>query len=284
VNLLDALRGLIRRWYVVVPGILIAAVASFFVWTDTPPDYERSTSLLLLPGEGVLPEGATNQYLYMGGLGPVADVLTRAVGGEEMVQAYRTEGAEVEIVRDGSGSGPLMFLTVTASSDQAAQRILEAVAEQTAVTLDELQAEQGVRPVDRVTVSTIAMVQESEILQRPRLIATGTVGLGISLVTLVVASVLDGMLTRRRRPRRDAEQAGEEPDVLDDAVSDGDGGVSDRPVTGTHSADTEEWEPLWADTDREDTMPGRPRSGGVDTRAGHERELVRRPSGGGDDL
>ncbi|MCU1447371.1 hypothetical protein [Cryobacterium sp.] len=36
-NLADTLRGLWRRWYIVVPGILIAAVLAVSVWTMIPP-------------------------------------------------------------------------------------------------------------------------------------------------------------------------------------------------------------------------------------------------------
>ncbi|WP_191905661.1 hypothetical protein [Microbacterium caowuchunii] len=276
-NLLDALRGLIRRWYIVVPGLVLAAAASIFVWIDTPPDYERSASLLLLPGQGVLPEGATNQYLYMGGLGPVADVVTRAVGGEGLVQAYREDGAEIDIARDASGTGPLMVVTVRATSERAAVDILDAVAEQAVVTLDQLQAEQGVRPADRVTMTTIAVAQESEILQRSRLVATGTIGLGVALVTLILASVIDGVLIRRRRPRRGK---GEEPSGTlapeDDPDQDADGDDDDPRLLGDERGD--EWAPMWADEDRHERPRPDSRSSEATT-----RQRVPEPAGRVDD-
>lgn len=221
-NMLDVLRGLLRRWYITVPGILVACVAASAIWLVTPSEYERTASQLLLPGEGGIPEDASNQYLYLGGLAPVADVLTRAVSGDEVVQRYRSEGAEITISRDGSVSGPLIVVTATADTDALAEEIVSTVTMRATSTLDRLQADQDVPKSDRVTISTIAMDRESRVIERTRLVITAAAGLAAALLALVIASAVDGLAQRRRRrgrPQRDAH-AEYPPDGLDPAVED----------------------------------------------------------------
>lgn len=196
-NVLDVLRGLRRRWYISIPGTLIAIAATFGMWTITSPEYERSASQLLLPGLGVLPDDSTNQYLYLGGLAPVADVLARAVGSGEMVQKYRAEGAQVTIERDGSATGPVLLVTVKANNEPEVEDVIDAVLKETISTLDELQAEQGVAESDRVTVSTIAIDSKSTVSSRSRFLNVGVVGAGLVLTTIVLASAVDGLSARR---------------------------------------------------------------------------------------
>ncbi|UJP08881.1 hypothetical protein L2X99_10310 [Microbacterium sp. KUDC0406] len=198
-NVLDVLRGLLRRWYIVVPGAIVAIVAAVGMWAVTPSEYERSASQLLLPGAGVLPDGVTNQYLYLGGLAPVADVLTRAVGSGELVESYRAEGIETVITRDAAATGPVILLTVTARSASSAEEAIDALLKETATTLDQLQADQKVAEVDRVTVSTIAVDTKGTVSNRSRLLMAGVVGFGLLLASIVLASVMDGLSTRRRR-------------------------------------------------------------------------------------
>jgi len=198
-NVLEVLAGLLRRWYITVPGLILAAAAAFGMWSVTSPEYVRSASQLLLPGDGVLPEGATNQFLYIGGLGPVADVLARAVNGDDTVREYTEAGADVVVVRDTSISGPVILLTVTAASSDAARDMIDSLTQLTAVTLNDLQAEQGIRPSDRVTVATISVDTTDTVSQRSRLIPTGAVAVIIVLLTLVSASIVDGLMTKSRR-------------------------------------------------------------------------------------
>ncbi|WP_448258179.1 hypothetical protein [Microbacterium aurum] len=222
-NVLEALAGLLRRWYITVPGIILAAAAAFGVWSATSPEYVRSASQLLLPGDGVLPEGTTNQFLYIGGLGPVADVLARAVSGDESVREYTEAGDDVVVARDTSISGPVILLRVTAGSDAAAAEIIERLSQLTSQVLDDLQAEQGIGASDRVTVATISVDGTSSVSQRSRLIPTGAVAVIVVLLTLVIASIVDALLTKsRRRHLRGGTAAGSdgEPGVAADAGSD----------------------------------------------------------------
>ena len=70
----DVLRLLWRRWYITIPGVLLAVAAVMGAWAVVGPQYQRAGTQMLLPGEANLPEGATNPFLFIGGLQLPADV------------------------------------------------------------------------------------------------------------------------------------------------------------------------------------------------------------------
>lgn len=200
-SLLDILRGLVRRWYVVLPGMLLAAAGAFGAWTVVPPDYERSAFQLLLPGQGTLPEGASNPFLYLGGLTAPADVLVRAASSEDSLRSILDEhpSVEIEIVRDAAAAGPMILTKVTAPSDAEAGDVLTFVVQKTTDTLETLQAAEGIPEADRIVIALVSIEEEGVARQRDRLVASAGVGLGLAIVTLVLASVMDGLAARSRR-------------------------------------------------------------------------------------
>jgi hypothetical protein len=210
-NLFSTFRGLVRRWYITIPGLILAVVAAVGVWQMTPPDYQRSASQLLLPGTGVLPDGSTNRFLFMGGLAPVADVLARAMTSDEgLREIYENyPGTEVEIARDPSTSGPVVRILVTAQDDEQVGVILDELVALSATTLDRLQTEESIPSGDRVTVRTISIDEQSTVRERDRVVMSAAAGLGVLLLTVVLASLVDGLASRAGR-RRDADGQSED--------------------------------------------------------------------------
>ncbi|TQL42020.1 hypothetical protein FB562_2610 [Homoserinimonas aerilata] len=152
-NFSDTLRGLLRRWYIVVPGLLAAAAIAIGAWFAIPPGYNRSATQLLLPGANSIPEGA-NPYLFLGGLAPAADVLVRAIGSENVVNdmAEKHPGVEIAISRDTTTAGPIILITVTADSDAAAEEVLTLLVERTATVLEDFQTSERIPADNRMSV------------------------------------------------------------------------------------------------------------------------------------
>lgn len=215
-NIAETLRGLLRRWYIVIPGLLLAVAAAAYMWMSTPPSYQRSASQLLLPAEATLPEVevkveggeegetetlAPNPLLYLGGLNTAADVLVSAVRGAPSVAqlAERHEGAEIDIARDPMSSGPMLLIVVTAPDDEAAAGLVEAVLAETATVLDSLQTAQNVPDRSRVLISTIAADTESTLGTKDRMMMAAVAGGGIVLASVLLAAAVDGLVRRRRR-------------------------------------------------------------------------------------
>jgi hypothetical protein len=200
VKFADTLRGLLRRWYIVLPGILVTAAISIGAWLVIPPGYSRSATQLLIPGELSMPEGA-NPYLFLGGLAPAADVLVRAIGSENVLNEMEKDhpGVEIKILRDTTTAGPIIVIAVTARSDADAENVLELLTERTAMVLDEFQDVERIPTKNRMTVIPVTVDKQSVLEQRSRILITaGSGGLGIVL-TLLIAGLVDGMVQQRDR-------------------------------------------------------------------------------------
>lgn len=200
----ETLRKLWRRWYIVFPGIIIAAAVTVGVWYVIPPGYERSATQLLIPGAASMPDGA-NPYLFLGGLAPAADVLVRAIGSENVLNEVMVEhpGVKIEISRDTTTAGPVILIVVTAASDSAAEQVLGLLVDRTATVLKDLQRTENIAVNNRVTVLPITVDTESVLQQRTRMIGAAGAGIAGVVLTLLVAGFVDGFSLKRRRSRTD---------------------------------------------------------------------------------
>lgn len=198
----DVLRSLWRKWYISLPGVLLAGVLAAGAWLAVPPSYERSASQFLVPPQVLLPgEEATNPYMYLGGLTYAADVLVRAVGSEnvraEIARSY--DDVEVEVRRDPSTAGPVILIIVTAPTDEVAGDVLEILLERTRTELSDIQVEDVVSASQQITVQPISVDQHGKRQQRTRLMAAvGAAGF-VSGVAVVLAVAVDGLSGGRPR-------------------------------------------------------------------------------------
>ncbi|WP_157683357.1 hypothetical protein [Microlunatus soli] len=154
-----------------------------------------------MPGTGSLPPGENNPYLYLGGLVQATEVVARVAASNDAVSAIVDEhpGTQITVVRDPSTSGPVILITVMANSDQVAADAIDKVVAQTPVELARLQDTKSIQAKNRISVRTLTVDQQPTLEQRKRLVATGGATAGIVAVSLLLASLLDGLLMRRRR-------------------------------------------------------------------------------------
>lgn len=199
----DILSALRRRWYLVVPGLVLAAAATFGAWTLAGDDYQRTATQVLLPGASSVPEDG-NPYLYIGGLGQAADIVVRALSSpnvlDPVVRAH--PGTDVTVERDPSTSGPVFVITVLAPTDRDAEAAVDSLVATTATVLDELQDEQDISARDRITVMPIFVDDESVVDRKNRLMITAFVAAGSVVIVLALSALADGIVLSRARRRR----------------------------------------------------------------------------------
>ncbi|HEY9293777.1 MAG TPA: hypothetical protein VIP98_21065, partial [Microlunatus sp.] len=142
-----------------------------------------------------LPKTSPNPYLFISGLTQAADVVVRTVGSNNVNNDITTSypGVEVVVTRDPTTSGPVILTTVTAASDKDAATVLQLMVDRTSTTVEQLQTQEQIRPKDHITVIPLSIDEKSQLKQRKRLLATGAVGGGILVLTLLLASVVDGL-------------------------------------------------------------------------------------------
>lgn len=202
-TLKNLLRGLGRRWYVVLIGLIVTGVACALVSTAVLPTYQRAASLLLMPATSSVPAGE-NPFLYLGGLGQASEVLVNTMA-SQTVREPLLDGhasADVAVTQNVTSGGPLLTVTVTGASDGEVAEVLARALSGVESTLSTLQTNAGVPSEDRITALSLTTDDASTVIQQSRWQAVAaTAAAGVAL-TLLVTGFIDGLLLSRARRRR----------------------------------------------------------------------------------
>jgi hypothetical protein len=193
-TLMNFLRGLGRRWYIVVAGLLLAAGISGITYFAMSPTYERTASVLLVPGAGSIPAGG-NPYLYLGGLSQASDVLVRALGANDVRDPILLGHPDTDftVTRDATTSGPLLAITVEGANDSTVITVLEGALAAIPATLTDLQDEAAVPDDSRISSLSLTVDPTSDIVQKGRIETVGFIGAAIVAGTLLLAGLVDGL-------------------------------------------------------------------------------------------
>jgi hypothetical protein len=205
-NLADTFRVLLRRWYLTLPAIILALAAALFAFVNIKPTYDRTASLLLLPGASSIP-AKSNPYLYLTGLSPVADVLTRAAASQEFLDQATGEVKtnDITISRDATTSSPVVTIQASSESDATAAAMLKATVAHVTETLDSIQQHEGIVARDRVTLQTLSMDTVGTPVQKTRFLTTGVIAVVGLLLAVVIPAAVEGA---SRRPGHRARTEG----------------------------------------------------------------------------
>ncbi len=198
-NLAEILRGLWRRWYILVPGIILACVVAVAGWLAVSSEYTRTATQLLIPSSGSFAPNTGNPFLNLGGLSQAADVLVDGLNADDVAGKIADEnpGATVIVSRDWSNSGPSVLFTVTARSDGQAGEVLRDIVDQTAVVLNTLQDKENIKPDFRIKSLPITFDSTSKISDKKRMTVAAGGGIGVIVFVVLLAAIVDGVSRRR---------------------------------------------------------------------------------------
>lgn len=209
---LDALKVLLRRWYVVVLGMAIVGGLCVLTIRTVPTQYQASGQMImLLPPTATGVETPSNPYLNLQpGLTTTAGLITGTVMSKDSARALSKEGFTSEyavgLVPD---NGPLLLITATDIDPAAAVATRDAVMEMLDQELARIQRNASVPGRQLITASPSNVGTHAEALPGSKMRALVAVfALGV-VITVVLAFVVDRIAAaRRRRRRRDTNQAG----------------------------------------------------------------------------
>lgn len=251
------------RWYVIIPGFVVAVALAVGAWLAVSPTYQRNATLLLVPGAATVPDDG-NPYFYLAGLTQAADVVVRAVSSENVKRdiADQYPGVSFQVTRDPTTAGPVISVVVDAPDDAAAEAVVASLVGRAGNDLERLQAEDNILPSYRIQLRTVAVDDHSTLRERTRLVAAAGVGaLTLGAVGLL-AVILAVRATRPESAKRSDAGDPDEPEISDPdepppswawASDDAAGDFSAAPVAVTESGSTEsdvlEQPPLDADVD-----------------------------------
>jgi len=201
----DLKASLLRRWYLVVLGLLLTAGLCAAAYKVVPATYQAEASVVLLPPSISVVEGG-NPYLYLGGLGQALDVLTRALQSDN-AQKPITEAhpdATYTALPDRTTTGPILLVTVEGPTSEETLATLQAILDSVPPALANLQEQLAIPAGSRITSMNLAVDDEPTKIQKDRtraLLAAAAVGL---VGTILLTGLLDGLLTSRRTRKQDA--------------------------------------------------------------------------------
>ncbi|MGP5220321.1 hypothetical protein [Arthrobacter rhombi] len=198
----DLAYGLLRRWYVVVVGLLATAGLGYYIYQVVPVTYNTTASLVLIPPETAVLEG-DNPYLYMGGLEQALSVLLIKVGSSDMNNAVLGEqsSSTYEIYKDQTTTGPIMVVEAVGDTPQESVRVLRSVIAEVPGSLKTMQDELKVPAPSMISVSTIAVDSKATPMEKDRVRLVLVAVAGAGTLTLLTTALLDHLLVQRRRRR-----------------------------------------------------------------------------------
>ncbi|GAA1935210.1 hypothetical protein [Nocardioides hwasunensis] len=236
--LIDALSVLVRRWYVVLAGMVVLAAGAAAVITYVPTTYQSTGQMLfLLPPTASGTERPVNPYLNLqDGLTTAASLVAGAASTKDVEKEMKAEGLDAEYaIAVVPGTGPLITVTAKDSNAELATETRDAMMTWIDRELRRIQDEVDVPQTQYISAIRSSVSRSAEALPGSKLRALAALLAVVGLLTLIATFGLDRLLLRRaarRAGRRDA--LGE--DDLDDV--DPTGAEHDDAVThaGSHSA------------------------------------------------
>ncbi|MGO4192035.1 hypothetical protein AB4Y67_10230 [Arthrobacter sp. YAF17] len=222
----DLGRGLLRRWYFVVIGVLLTACGALLLASVVPPTHRATARVVLIPPPSLVSADG-NPYLFLGGLEQALGVLTVKLGSEatseQILEAY--PDGSYTAVKDTLSPGPIMLITAESESSDGTLQVLDAVLRVVPENLENMQDQLNIPDASRITALTIVREDATtKVLQSQLRAVLGGVALGLSM-TVLLTGLLDRLLTSRKKKagRRHASGPGvelhEEPSpAADDQV------------------------------------------------------------------
>ncbi|MFC9812654.1 O-antigen ligase family protein [Streptomyces virginiae] len=203
-----------RRWYVIVPAILLSLLAALHLYRSVPVAYQSQSSVALLDSSAAakLPPAFGNPISNAGGaLVVTADVLIRTLSGADAARELHSLGVTdpYTVGFAANTSGPLLTLTVTGTDREKVLEETNLLTGFAGEQLNALQAAAKVQPAYMVQTAPVVLPQTPVPQLKSRyqqVLGVLILGVGGGFVLSFVADAL--LAARRRRRERAAEAAG----------------------------------------------------------------------------
>lgn len=192
---------LLRRWYLVVLGLVVTVMLCLFAVQAIPVRYSAEAGLLLLPPRISVGEGG-NPYLALGALGPVGDVLSKTLTDSTAQRELKAAGVTgtYEVGPDTASPAPIVLVTVETTSESAALSSLQLILDRAPLRLLALQRETSVKNNAFITSTVITRSTRAEAVRKPQIRAVMVAAVSGIAMTLMITAAVDAMLLRRRPP------------------------------------------------------------------------------------
>ncbi|MDJ0340943.1 chain length determinant protein [Streptomyces sp. H10-C2] len=218
-DLAEICRVMRRRWYVLLPGLLLTAALTAGVYLVVPVKYQSQSTVGLLNSQKATVAFDGNPFLStQTSLTGMADSLARNLNSDASITELKARGLTgiYQAMIADNAQGPLMWLTVTGTDKAgvlASDQILTAYA---AERLQQFQTQQSVAPKAMIRMTTIVPPQNPVPQTKTRLqylIMAGLLGFVLSMAGTFFVEA-------RLRPHKLPPSVDDDADDVADANSD----------------------------------------------------------------
>lgn len=225
-ELSSTFRLLLRRWLVLLIGIVATSAAGAYVFNTTPPSYvSGARMLLLLPNNARGPDAIGSPFLYLpSGLDVMARLLSGSVVTRDFQEAKAAAGLSAAVVVTVDNRSPMLNITVTGSDTDDVIATRDWVVDRLQKDLLQIQVEEGA-PREQIAHGRVF---GAENVPRPSgrtwlrpVLVVAAVG---AVATLLAAVAIDFLLQRRKLRR--ATTPTPPPESSQDTPSEADEGES----------------------------------------------------------
>ena len=188
-----------RRWYVLIPLVLVSLGLAYLAGSRTQSEYELDGAVLLL-----VPSGdpvATNPYASAAGV----EILGLKAMSSSTRASFEDEGLSSDYDISYDRRSPVIRFELVADSELAALGTGEGLVEYLANTLNESQGDLGIRDADRVTLEVVDAPDDVVPVAKGRLRVTAVIAVLGVIASFAVAVFTDAILVRQAShapPRR----------------------------------------------------------------------------------
>ena len=197
----------VRQWPIAVAGLIGTVVLCVATLRLVPPSYSTKADVLLTPPPTAPTLGTTgnpNPYMQLGGLQPLADVVSRTMMSGATLSALQKAGlvGSYTVIRDATTDGPIVTVTTKAATPAAALNDLRLVLNMTGPQLNRLQIAEGVADNYRVTATAVSRDTQASASRKSQIR-----GLAVALVIGLLGTALAVSVVDRLRQRRSAPES-----------------------------------------------------------------------------
>ncbi|QSR32553.1 hypothetical protein CFI00_19060 [Nocardioides sp. S5] len=235
--LVDALTVLVRRWYIVLAGVLVLAGGAAVVVKYVPTTYQASGQMVLLlpPGASGTGRPVSPWLNLQTGLTTAASLVSGSASTKDVEEAMKDQGHDAEYaIAVVPGAGPVISITAKDSDPALATATRDALMAWVDRELQRIQVEVDVPQAQYISATRSSVSSTAEALPGSKLRALAALGAVVGLLTLALTFGIDRLLSRRparRAPRPDV-------DTEDDTGQDVTDGSMPDPGTGDDAPDS----------------------------------------------
>ncbi|WP_329129649.1 chain length determinant protein [Streptomyces sp. NBC_01476] len=239
-DLAEIYRVMRRRWYVLLPGLVLTAALTIGAYVKVPVTYQSQSTVVLLNSQKATVAFNGNPFLSTQlSLNGMADSLARNLNSDAALAHLKSQGAHSTTVAKiaDNALGPLMWLTATGNDKRdvlASDRLLTSYA---AERLEEFQTDQSVPDDAMIRMATIVPPQNPVAQTKTRyeyLVAAGLLGIVVSMVATFYAEARSRTGARSRPP--EGRHAADPADEAGGGASTPGSGPDSASVDGTAAA------------------------------------------------